>query len=755
MKRAFLKSPLFIALAVAMTCVLFEASQAFDHMYWNLRYKTHSEPAPQSSVIVSLDGGAGDGSAASASSTEQQARLLSRLIESGADQIYLDYPAAAGADPVGDSALFAAIGRAGDRLTMVNRAKMNRRTVRGDLAAPRFMAPVSTRVAISTWDVNIVGFALKAPSAVMMDGSRVSSLALSGGAANTPPGSSIYPDYAMNPKSIPIVAARQVLDGRITAGVIASRKVYVTSTNPNLDTNVGYFGHGWVPSAMLDISAASARSERMLVIGGYPFLALFIITVIAGRSLRRRWAKYAVYTSFVMTMLILPAALIEYRIMTEFGSALIAATIYLPARLWQKWRLRVQLTSSDSGLPNIEALAADGIRKGLDVVALCVGHYEQMLASLPREQHGECAKQITRRIAVTSGSAAIYDNGNGHFVWLVEPYSTEALAAQFEGLKALFSSPVLVDSHVLDANVHFGIDRNAENSAIKRIKSAIASSTEAQARGKLYEEFGRQRMDEAPWELSLHARIDEGLRNGDIWLAFQAKYDLRSGRIDGAETLIRWTDPVRGTIPPDAFILQAERAGRIDTITYWVLEKAILASRDLAEAVGPMHLAVNLSAWMVDQPTLISHVSDIVRSHKFDCSKLTFEVTETFGMTNRDVAKQNLAALRQMGFRLSIDDFGTGQASLAYLSEIPCDEIKLDKQFIQAIDSNGRDRTIVSSIIKLAHALGQEVVAEGVEKQATLEMLRQLDCDIAQGYLIGRPVAFEDFVRSLLQQQVR
>jgi diguanylate cyclase len=414
----------------------------------------------------------------------------------------------------------------------------------------------------------------------------------------------------------------------------------------------------------------------------------------------------------------------------------------------------VQLTSAASGLPNIGALAAHGIARSQDVVAVSVSQYEQMLASLPRELHGECARQIARRLSLGSGDHEIFDNDNGSFVWLENSQPLDGLIEHLEGLKALFSSPLTIHGHVLDTNVHFGLDRNIESNSISRIQSALASASEAQAKGKLYEEFGQQRLAQSPWELSLHARIDEGLRNGDIWLALQPQYDFRTCRISGAEALIRWNDPERGAIPPDAFILQAERAGRIEKITYWVLEKSIIMSRELNRAVSPFQISVNLSAQLVDHPMLVRRVADIVRETGADCSLITFEVTETFNMANREEAKRNLSALRAMGFRLSIDDFGTGQASLAYLAEIPSDEIKLDRRFVQAITSDARERTIVDSVIKLAHSLGQEVVAEGIEDVATLEALRHLGCDLAQGYYVGRPMPFSQLTDMLGLSQV-
>ena len=637
---------------------------------------------------------------------------------------------------------------------MVIRANTNERTGHGDIPAIQFKAPATTAVAVSSWDVNFPAYALKAPPAVEVNGKIVPSVSLVGN-ANATLSEPVYPDFSLDPGSIPLVDAASILAGSTSTEAVRGKRVFITGTSRKLDSTVGYFGHGWVPSAMVDISGASVAGRPTTALGGMWLLVLICMFVVVGNKTEGSARKFAIYSGLVVFLLAAPALIRESRIITDVGPAAVFMLVYIPARLWRKWRLRVQLTSSDSGLPNIEAMATEGIPPGRDVIAVSISHYEQMLASLPREHHGECARQIGRRLAIAFGNAPVFDNGNGHFVWTVEPYSTDAITSQLEGLKALFSSPLIVDGHVLDTNVHFGIDRNIENMAISRIKSAIASSTEAQAKGKLYEEFGRQRMMESSWELSIHARIDEALHNGDIWLAFQPKLDLRSGRISGAETLIRWNDPVRGAIPPDAFILQAERAGRIDAITYWVLEQAIAASRNL-EAMGePLLLSVNMSAWMVDQPGVVERVGEIAATHNFDCAQLIFEVTETFSMTNREMAKQNLAGLRELGFRLSIDDFGTGQASLAYLSEIPSDEIKLDKRFVQAISHNDRDRAIVRSVIQLGHALGQEIVAEGVEDGETLKVLETLGCDLAQGYFIGRPVRFEAFVETLHRPEVK
>lgn len=746
--RAFIKSPLFLALAVALAALWNGDSRNFEHAFWNPWFKVITRDAPPTSVIVSLDERGEAAPLPPVSSTFEQAKLLEFLLRSGANKIFLDLPDTAGMDRVGDQILHSTIAGADGRVVLVNRGRVMPRQEGVILNSIRFDAPAGVSTAFSAWNVNFAAFALSSAPTVDLEGRTLPAVALlaSGASGRS---TAIFPDFGIDPGTIQTVSARKILSGGEAQAQFRGKDLYLTRTDPSAGMNVGYFGHYMVPMAAVDISAAAALANgKGVYLGWHLLLGAFVLAVVLGRKRTELWQKLVIYGAAAFALFVLPALLMNAGYVATVGDAQIAAITYALARAWQKWRERVRTTSAASGLPNIEALSEEGIPEGANVVAVSVSHYEQMLASLPRDLHAECARQIARRLAVAAAGARVYDNDNGHFVWLVQPYALDALVAQFEGLKALFSSPLVIGGHVLDTNVHFGLDRNASSSPANRIRSAIVSSSEAQSKGKLYEEFGHNRLVEAPWELSLNARIDDALRNGDIWLAFQPQYDLRTDRISGAETLIRWTDPERGAISPDSFIIQAERAGRIDALTYWVLDKAITASDELASyGSEPVQLSVNLSAWMIDQPGLARQVAEIVSHRSFKCSRITLEVTETFSMTNREEAKRNLDQLREMGFRLSIDDFGTGQASLAYLAEIPTSEIKLDRRFVQSVNASKRDRAIVASTIQLAHALELDIVAEGVEDMKTLQTLRDLNCDIVQGYLIGKPMNLPDFLR--------
>lgn len=755
--REKLSSPLFVAVALALLCVAVEFTHLANHIYLNVLYKFASAEAVQDAAIVSLDDGKPISANAIGSSTGEQAKLIDWLLAQKPKAIFLDYPMVSGVDPDGDAALKAVIARGGETITMVNRAELkivSANTV-SQLPEVRFAGLDGTRSATSAWRVNYLGAILTSPRSSKGDvaGRGLPTVASLGPwSAGT---HDILPELRVKPEQIAVVSAQTMNGASGPQVTLTGRKVFVTYTNPSLDSALRYPGYSSkVPGAVADIAGLHGQVAVLpFNPGDWPLLGLFLLMILGGRRCSQRYAKWAIYAALPLLMLVLPAYLRGIGVTVELGAAAVAMIVYIPYRSIQKWRSRVQLTNSVSGLPNVESLTREGVAKSQDVVAVVVSQYEHILASLPRDLHGECAVQIARRLSLGSGDRAVFDADNGHFVWLDESRTLDDIVGHFEGLRALFSSPLIIGEHKLDTTIHFGLDRNGDNRPGSRVQSALASASDAQQKSKLYEDFGHERLAQSPWELSIHARIDEGLQNGAIWLALQPQLDFRSGRISGAEALIRWNDPERGVVPPDVFILQAERAGRIDAITYWVLIKAIAMSHQLNRIAGPFQISVNLSARMVDHPMLVSKISDIVREHPVDCSLITLEVTETFSMANKEAARSNLAALRTMGFRLSIDDFGTGQASLAYLAEIPSDEIKLDRRFVQNIVSDPRERLIVDSVIRLGHALGQEVVAEGIEDGATLEALRTLDCDLAQGYHIGKPVKFGEFTRLLAASQ--
>jgi EAL domain-containing protein (putative c-di-GMP-specific phosphodiesterase class I)/ActR/RegA family two-component response regulator len=247
------------------------------------------------------------------------------------------------------------------------------------------------------------------------------------------------------------------------------------------------------------------------------------------------------------------------------------------------------------------------------------------------------------------------------------------------------------------------------------------------------------------------AEIEAAIANREFIPFFQPKVDMKSGAVVGAEALARWKHPTQGVVGPYAFILTLEKANRIDALTFLMLEQAAHATRGLHEAGLDITLSVNLSTTSLADVTLADRVTTIVTDCGVDPKHIVLEVTETAAMTALAPALENLTRLRMNGFGLSIDDYGTGFASLAQLARVPFTELKIDQGFVTGCSDHPNAQVIIEASIGLAHGLKLKTVAEGIETQADWEALKAMSCDLAQGYFIARPMdkaAFLDFCQS-------
>ncbi|MEP7221847.1 MAG: EAL domain-containing protein [Novosphingobium sp.] len=704
--------------------------EPIDHIYWNVRSRFGTTEAPKSIILVNVD--VGDRGILTGA---DQVRLVKVLGEQLPQKIYFDLPT----DIPEKAALAHEFRELGDKVKIVVRSAKAGVDKREELEVPDPALFGNTGIAYSVLPLNFMRYVVSEPTAVSVQGRTYPTFAFDLAGETGRVGDSLVPDYSIDPLSLRQISAEQIFKGRVAPGLLAGRTLIIASARAPTGGYVGYFGHSRVNPVIVDIAGAvSARAGPTFSLGRLPLLLLLLASVSLANRIRRKRVRWSVHATIVAGIFLVPVSLQTVGLYSSPSSALITAGIYGGIRLWTKWRRRVQHTSA-SGLPNFAAFSDHAIPIGHDIIVATIARYEEFLATLPSGLHGECARQVARRFSVVNPGAQIFHGEGGHFAWTEPSAAPEQQIEHFEGLRALFSAPLLVGGQMFDTNVHFGVDRNSDLDASARLNTALASAGEALASGRTIEQFEAKRLADAPWELSLMARIDEGLKNGDIWLAYQPQWDYREMRISGAEALIRWNDPQRGAIRPDAFIMQAEKAGRIDALTWWVMEQAITAAEDIS-ALGPdFQMSINLSAQLVDKRSLISSVSEIARRRGIDCRQFTIEITETASVYNRPAAVANLQQLRAMGFRLSIDDFGTGESSLLYLAELPSDELKVDQHFVAKILTHERERHIVASTIGLAHALGQTVVAEGIEDQATFELLRSLGCDTAQGYYIARP----------------
>jgi EAL domain-containing protein (putative c-di-GMP-specific phosphodiesterase class I) len=248
----------------------------------------------------------------------------------------------------------------------------------------------------------------------------------------------------------------------------------------------------------------------------------------------------------------------------------------------------------------------------------------------------------------------------------------------------------------------------------------------------------------------LENELRESLTSEQLLLHYQPQIDLISGRLVGAEALVRWQHPVRGLVYPGEFIPVAEQCGLITPIGQWVTGAAFLQARRWQQTLSEtFRVSINLSAVQFRQKNLVQRIAEMTDATDVDPTTIEFEITESMLMENPDQAIRAMRGLADMGFSLAIDDFGTGFSSLAYLKKFPVDCLKIDKSFVSDMMDDPDYATITSSIIKLAHSLNLRVVAEGVETQQQASFLLEEQCDLVQGYFYGKPVAAEDLAKKI------
>ncbi|MGH7737054.1 MAG: putative bifunctional diguanylate cyclase/phosphodiesterase [Candidatus Tyrphobacter sp.] len=244
----------------------------------------------------------------------------------------------------------------------------------------------------------------------------------------------------------------------------------------------------------------------------------------------------------------------------------------------------------------------------------------------------------------------------------------------------------------------------------------------------------------------MHRRFANALVNNEFVLFYQPVLDLQTGEIVGCEALCRWPHSDNTFTSPEIFIPQAESSGFIVQLGEWVLRTATQQVRTWHERFdAPILLEVNLSARQFVHYNLMRSIETILEAVAYPPELLEFEITETVAMTNADDSIGIMRQLKNLGIALALDDFGTGYSSLSHLKRFPIDKLKIDKSFVRDIPSDGNDLAIVSAIIAMAHALSLKVQAEGVETEAQSEFLREIECELAQGFLFARPLPPDEF----------
>ena len=382
----------------------------------------------------------------------------------------------------------------------------------------------------------------------------------------------------------------------------------------------------------------------------------------------------------------------------------------------------------------------------LAVLFVDIDRFKNINDTLGHDAGDRLLQTMARRIAdcVRDGDTAARFGGDEFVVLIDEPVETGAVADVAQRLLETISKPAMIDRHEVHLTASIGIslypDDAADGQAL--IKNADIAMYRAKDRGKNNFQFFSHATNVYTLErLAIESELRRALERDQFVLHYQPIVEAGSGRICGAEALLRWARPDGGLWLPERFISLAEETGLIEPIGEWVLRSACLqAGRWNAGASGPpLRVAVNLSARQFRQPTFVQTVERILAESDIPGTLIELEITESMVMPDPEAAVIVLTALKAMGLRIAIDDFGTGYSSLAYLKRFPVDSLKIDRSFIRDIPHSEGDVAITTAIVAMAKSLALTVVAEGVETAQQAAFLRELGCSHMQGFYCGSP----------------
>ena len=342
--------------------------------------------------------------------------------------------------------------------------------------------------------------------------------------------------------------------------------------------------------------------------------------------------------------------------------------------------------------------------------------------------------------------------GGDEFVVILENLSSASEAAiVMTNVINTLKEPMYIQSHHLITTASIGIALFPENGedANTLIKHADSAMYLAKDMGKNnFRFYTKELSKEIQNKMQIDIALHNALENNEIYMVFQPQYTLKEKKIISVEALVRWESDELGFVPPDQFIPVAEENGTIITLGYFIFEESCKAFKRMkTDGVNLQTIAINVSSIQFKEPNLLETFISIAKRHDLSPENIEIEITERFIMEHTLSNINLLQNFRDYGFKISIDDFGTGYSSISYLKNLPANTIKIDKSFVDDIKENSSDNIIIEAIIALSKTLGYETVAEGIETKEQEEFLRDVSCDIGQGYLFSKPLSCDDIIR--------
>lgn len=740
------RASLFVLFAIA---ILFLAKigtfQPVEILQQTIRDRVHNAQASGSIILVAVDNKSLSVGDAYPWPRSNYAKILSSVDAAGAKQIILDTDLSDATTDAEDSALARAINMAKNKIYLQHRfSSDNDSEVANFYPLPTFMT--NAQLMNSNVGVHYNGSVTDAPYAVKAQGELIPSLAsiLSG---NYQLSEDVFPiSYGIDLSTIPIISAVDILDGRWEPELVRGKTILISGTASKEFPAFIAPGHGRRPNSIINIAAAETLIiGRPTQLGFLPFFILGIFAAACFLWGKNRLFSRLVSISFLIIIFAVPYALDSANIRVAIIPGLLM--FMSGCALWWIFAMKehissISKTDSQSGLPNLKALEEIRVNEITGIIAFKCHNITEVEQSLS-ERSAEFYNAVKRTIELQS--ADTFYGGQGIVIGALRGVTGAKLDESAQGLYAMLRT-IYIDGNPIDLIGTIGISDSADCSILDRARQAIIASGTAKNNEKSVMRFSQKLNVGIGDDLSLISRLELAISNNQCAMYFQPKVRLSDSSLLGGEMLLRWTDPDDGPINIQELILQAEKYDRVWDLTKFGLTETAKFLSQLGQDHADLVISINLSAKLLLHNDLVDRMIEIIGVHKIPPSRIMLEITETAAISTGDVALQILKQIRIAGFKLSIDDYGTGATSMEYLKMVPASELKIDKSFVANIAESRSDFVLVSSTIALANSLGMDVVAEGIESEEIFELLRSLNCYAGQGYYFAKPMSLDSAI---------
>ena len=752
--------------AVAVTMALGWLRPA-DDLLDALRFNSAPSAATQSLAIVEIDARSVEAAGSWPWERERYGVAIDRLIEAGATLVAFDIDFSAASDTGSDAALARAVARhpgqvalgafvqtstyaAGERALVENRPID---ALTHDALIASVNVPVDSdgevrRYAYSSSDHASIG-------ATLAGVTRAGDFTI---------------DYGIDHQSIPHLSFEDILQGRFDKRQVEGRVILIGATALELGdefaTPVGLLPgvvvHGLAYESIVQGRALHTLTPLALLIlcAG---LALVLLPRRKGRSLRVLLIRHTLVTFAIVSLSIVIQSLmpVSVRIAPLLVTQALFAIWAVRTELVRRGRaivrereaglLHLALHHVETELPNRRALLRRmetlSPERSMYVLTVGVERHAEMRGVVGYNVANTLIRMLAARLHEISGADCVAHISSSVLAFACYDLTEEALQSLLARLEALATN-FTVDGHSIDIYLRIGVVRSERAALspellIERATLALNSAHKTVGRVAVYDEA---RFGSPSNNLALMTEMLNALEAGDISLHYQPKMQTSDGQITSVEALCRWRHPQRGPIYPDIFIPIAEETGQIRALTDWCFRQVIKDQAKLRSLGHDITVALNISGRLLADQDFKDKVLEFARSVE---TRLCLEITETAVIESPEMATEAIAAFRDAGIKISIDDYGSGLSSLSYLKLLNADELKIDKSLVVGVSDSQRDRLIMKSTIDLAHGLGMSVVAEGVEDEALAACLTLLGCDLIQGYWLSRPVPLTGLVEFL------